>query len=57
MARHSDERAPQGGCNRNHVVDDTFVLRVGDIGDVEDLPHSVRQALQTAAGLLGFGYQ
>lgn len=55
MACHSDERAPQGSCNRNQVVDDTFILRVGDIRDIEDVTHGVRQALQTATGLLGFG--
>lgn len=57
MARHSNERAPHGSCNGNHVVDDTFILRVGDICDAEDVPHGVRQALQTATGLLGFGHQ
>lgn len=39
------------------MVDDTFILGVGDIGDVKDLMHGVRQALQTAAGLPGFGNQ
>lgn len=56
MACHSNERASHGSCNRDHVVDGTFVLWVGDICDVEDVAHSVRQALQTAAGLLGFGH-
>lgn len=57
MACHCNERAPHGSCNRNHVVDDTLVLRVGDICNVEDTPHSIRQALQTATGLVGFGHQ
>lgn len=57
MACHSDKRAPHGGCNRDHVVDDAVILGVGDIGDVEDVAHGVRQPLQTATGLLGFGYQ
>lgn len=39
------------------MVDDTFVLRVGDICNVEDITHSVRQALQTATGLLVFGHE
>lgn len=57
MACHGNERAPQGSCYRNHVVDNTFRLRVGDIRYVEGVPHTVRQALQTATGLLGFGHQ
>jgi len=57
MACHSDDRAPHGSCYRNHVVDNPLVLRVGDIRNVEDVPHGVRQTLQTATGLLGFGRQ
>lgn len=56
MARHGDERAPHGCCNGNHVVNDAFVLGVGDVRYVEDVTHGVRQALQTAAGLLGLGH-
>lgn len=57
VTRHGDERAPHGGRNGNHVVDNASVLGVGDICDVEDGAHGVRQALQTAAGLLGFGHE
>lgn len=56
-ACHSNTRAPHGSGDRNHVVDDSFLLRLGDVGKVEDAPHRVRQALQTAAGLLGPGHQ
>ena len=35
------------------MVDDALVLRVGDVGDVEGLPHVVGQTPQAAAGLLG----
>lgn len=56
MARHGDERAPHGCGNGNHVVNDAFVLGVGDVRYVEDVTHGVRQALQTAAGLLGLGH-
>lgn len=57
MACYRNQRAPHGSCDRHHVVDDALILRVGDIGHVEDVPHGVRQALQTATGLLGFGHQ
>lgn len=57
VARHCDERAADGGGDGDHVVDDAFVLRVGDVGDVEDATHRVGQALQTAARLLGFAHQ
>lgn len=57
MARHGDERAPHGGGDGDHVVDDAFVLGVGDVGYVEDVAHRVGQALQTAARLLGFAHQ
>lgn len=56
VARHGDERAPHGCRNGHHVVDDAFVLGVGDVRNVEDVTHGVRQALQTAAGLLGLGH-
>lgn len=55
VARHRDKGAPHGRRDGHYVVDDAFVLGVGDICDVKDLTHGVRQALQTAAGLLGFG--
>lgn len=55
VARHRNEGAPHGRGDSDHVVDDAFILGVGDICDVKDLTHGVRQALQTAAGLLGFG--
>lgn len=57
MARHGDKRATDGSGDGDHVVNDAFVLRVGDVGDVEDVTHRVRQALQTAARLLGFAHQ
>lgn len=57
VARHGDERAPHGGGDGDHVVDDAFVLGVGDVGYVEDVTHRVGQALQTAARLLGFAHQ
>lgn len=57
MACHSNKRAPHGSRNGNHVVDDAFILGVRDVGYVEYVAHSVREALQTATGLLGFGYQ
>lgn len=57
MARHGDERATDGGGDGDHVVNDAFVLRVGDVGDVEDVTHRVGQALQTAARLLSFAHQ
>lgn len=55
VARHRNEGAPHGRRDSDHVVDDAFILGVGDICDVKDLTHAVRQALQAAAGLLGFG--
>lgn len=55
--RHSNKRASHGSSNRHQVVDNAFILGVGDICDVEDVAHSVREALQTATGLLGSGYQ
>lgn len=57
MACYCDERAPHGRCNRNHVVYDAVIFGVSNIRDVEDVAYRVRQALQTAAGLLGFGHQ
>lgn len=57
VARHGDERAADGSGDGDHVVDDAFVLRVGDVGDVEDVTHRVGQALQAAARLLGFAHQ
>lgn len=57
MARYCNERAPHSRCNRDHVVNDTAVFGVSDIRKVEDAAYRVRQALQTATGLLGFGHQ
>lgn len=53
---HGDERAPHGRRDGDHVVDDAFVLGVGDVGDAEDVAHRVREPLQTAPRLLGFGH-
>lgn len=55
MARHRYEGAPHGRRDGDHVVDDAAVLGVGDVCDAKDLTHGVRQALQAAAGLSGFG--
>ena len=55
VARHRNKGAPHGRRDTDHVVDGAFVLGVGDICNVEDVTHGVRQALQTAARLLGFG--
>lgn len=57
VARHCNERALHGRCNRNHVVDNAFILRVGDICDAEDVPHGVGQPLQTATRLVSFGHK
>lgn len=57
MACHSNKRAPQGCCHRNHVINNAFILWVGDIRNTENVPYSIGQPLQTATGLLCFGHQ
>lgn len=48
MTNNSEEWAPNGRGDGDHVVDHTFVFRVGDIGNVKDVSYGAGQTFQAA---------